>query len=174
MRVMTNSDYFYNIPYSDLVTGMTLSNKSFNIVDETIPFYQIALHGIVDYTSEPVNLSQDAEEVFLKSAELGAGLYFTITSEPTSVLQDSKYTEYFATDYSLWKDTIKEKYTRFMNDFNGTYDKNITGHEKLADNVYKTEFDGGLTVVVNYNYNSYDYNGKTIPARDYIVEGGKR
>ena len=173
-KVMTNSDYFYNIPYSDVVTGMILSNKSFNIVDETIPFYQIALHGIVDYTAESLNLSQDAEEVFLKSAELGAGLYFTVTNEPTSVLQDSKYTEYFATDYNMWKDTIAEYYKRFMKDFDGTYDEYITGHTKVSDNVFKTEFSNGLQVIVNYNYNPFDYNGTTIPARDYIVEGGNR
>ena len=170
--VMTNLDYLYNVPYSDIMTGMVLSNKSFNIVDETIPFYQIALHGLVDYSAESLNLSQNAEETFLKSAELGAGLYYTITSEPTSVLQDTKYTEYFATDYSLWKETIVDNYNRFSNDFNGTYNQFITGHEKLSENVFKTESGNGLTVIVNYNYNDFNYNGSNVPARDYIVKGG--
>lgn len=171
-KVMANSDYFYNIPYADVVTGMVLSNKNFNIVDEAIPFYQIALHGIVNYTAESLNLSQNSEETYLKSAELGAGLYYTITQSPSSVLQDSKYTEYFATEYNLWKDTINEDYNRFSNDFNGTYDEYITGHEKIAENVYKTEFANGVKVIVNYNYNPFNYNGTEIQARDYIVEGG--
>lgn len=172
-KVMANSDYFYNIPYADVVTGMVLSNKSFNIVDETIPFYQIALHGIVDYTAESMNLSQNSEETYLKSAELGAGLYYTLTQSPSSVLQDSKYTEYFATEYDLWKDTVLETYNRFSTDFNGTYDEYITGHEKVADNVYKTEYANGVKVIVNYNYNDFSYNGTEIPARDYIVERGQ-
>lgn len=171
-KVMTNSDFFYNVPDSDIMTGMVLNTKKFNIVDESIPFYQIALHGIVNYTAESMNLSQDAKETFLKSAELGANLYYTITKEPASTLQDSKYTEYFATDYSLWKDTIIEDYKRFANDFNGTYNQYITGHEKLADNVYKTQFGNGVEVIVNYNYNDFSYNGTNVPARDYIVEGG--
>ena len=171
-KVMANSDYFYNIPYADVVTGMVLSNKSFNIVDETVPFYQIALHGIVDYTAESLNLSQNAEETYLKSAELGAGLYYTLTQSPSSVLQDSKYTEYFATEYNLWKDTIIEEYNRFSGDFNGTYDEFIINHEKVAGNVYRTEFANGVKVIVNYNYNDFSYNGTNIPARDYIVEGG--
>ena len=171
-KVMANSDYFYNIPYSDVVTGMTLSNKSFNIIDETIPFYQIALHGIVDYTAESLNLSQNSEETYLKSAELGAGLYYTLTKESAFTLQDTKYTEYFATEYDLWKDTIVEEYNRFANDFNGTYDEYIVDHEKIAENVYKTVFGNGVTVIVNYNYNAFTYNGTQVPARDYIVEGG--
>ena len=99
-------------------------------------------------------------------------MYYTITQSPSSVLQDSKYTEYFATEYNLWKDTINEDYNRFSNDFNGTYDEYITGHEKIAENVYKTEFANGVKVIVNYNYNPFNYNGTEIQARDYIVEGG--
>ncbi len=171
-KVMAASDYFYNIPYADIVTNMVLSNKSFNIIDETIPFYQIALHGIVNYTAESLNLSQNAEETLLKSAELGANLYYTLTEESSQILQDTKYTEYFATEYDLWKDTIVENYTRFANDFNGIGDEYITAHEKLADNVYATEYSDGTKVLVNYNFTSFNYNGTDIPARDYVVEGG--
>ncbi|MBE5928917.1 MAG: hypothetical protein E7267_06050 [Lachnospiraceae bacterium] len=171
-KVMASSDYFYNIPYADVVTNMVLSNKSFNIVDETIPFYQIALHGIVNYTAESLNLSQNAEETFLKSAELGANLYYTLTEESAQILQDTKYTEYFATEYDLWKDTIVENYTRFAKDFSGIGDEYITGHEKIAEDVYATEYSDGTRVIVNYNFDSFDYNGTEIPARDYVVEGG--
>ena len=171
-KVMTASDYFYNVPYSDIVTGMTLSNKSFSLIDESIPFYQIALHGLVNYTAEPLNLSQDSAETFLKSAELGAGLSYTVTKSGASTLQDTKYTEYFATEYDLWKDTIAENYTRFSNDFNGTYDEYIVSHKKISDNVYKTGYADGTEVIVNYNYNDFNYNGTVVPARDYIVEGG--
>jgi hypothetical protein len=173
-KVMTNSDYFYNIPYSDIVTGMVLNNKSFNIIDETVPFYQIALHGLVRYTAEPLNLSQNSEDTFLKSAEYGAGLCYTVTKENAEVLQDSKYTEYFATDYSKWKDTIIENYNRFSKDFGGVYDDYIIKHEKLAENVYRTQYESGLAVVVNYNYSPYTHNGTEVPARDYIVEGGAK
>ncbi len=171
-KVMTASDYFYNVPYSDIVTGMTLSNKRFSLIDESIPFYQIALHGLVNYTAEPLNLSQDSAETFLKSAELGAGLSYTVTKSGASTLQDTKYTEYFATEYDLWKDTIAENYTRFSNDFNGTYDEYIVSHKKISDNVYKTGYADGTEVIVNYNYNDFNYNGTVVPARDYIVEGG--
>ena len=99
-------------------------------------------------------------------------MYYTVTKENAEVLQDSKYTEYFATDYSKWKDTIVEDYNRLSKDFEGVYDEFIVDHKKIASNVYRTEYESGLAVIVNYNYNSFDYTGTTIPARDYIVEGG--
>jgi len=45
-------------------------------------------------------------------------------------------------------------------------------HKKISDNVYKTGYADGTEVIVNYNYNDFNYNGTVVPARDYIVEGG--
>ena len=45
------------------------------------PFYTMALHGLVDYTAESYNLSEDASETLLKSIENGAGLYFVLTGK---------------------------------------------------------------------------------------------
>ena len=55
-----------------------------------------------------------------------------------------------------------------------TYDKAIDKHEKIAEGVYKTTFEGGKAVVVNYNYSNYQYNGQEIAARDFAaVKGGE-
>ena len=65
-------------------------------------------------------------------------------------------------------------YNKFSETFEGTYDKGIDKHERLADGVYKTTFEGGKAVVVNYNYSNYQYNGQEIPARDFAaVKGGE-
>ena len=54
------------------------------------------------------------------------------------------------------------------------YRKAIDKHEKIADGVYKTTFEGGKAVVVNYNYSNYQYNGQEIAARDFAaVKGGE-
>lgn len=46
--------------------------------------------------------------------------------------------------------------------------------KKIADGVYKTTFEGGKAVVVNYNYSNYQYNGQEIAARDFAaVKGGE-
>ena len=47
----------------------------------------MALHGLVNYSGAAINLADDEKENILKSAESGAGLYFTYIAEKTSVLQ---------------------------------------------------------------------------------------
>lgn len=173
-NVMITAGNQYAVPYADYITDMNLDARAVNIIDEQVPFYQMALHGLVNYSGEAINLSENQEENILKSAEAGAGLYFTYIYEDTSVLQDGKYTKYYACNFDQWKDETVELYNKFNETFAGTYDKAIDNHEKLAEGVYKTTFEGGKAVVVNYNYTSYNYNGQEIPARDFAaVKGGE-
>lgn len=173
-KVMITSGNQYAVPYADFVTDMNLDARAVNIIDEQVPFYTMALHGLVNYSGGAINLADDEKENILKSAESGAGLYFTYIAEKTSVLQDGKYTRYYACNYDDWKKDTLSLYNKFNETFEGTYDKAIDKHEKIADGVYKTTFEGGKAVVVNYNYSNYQYNGQEIAARDFAaVKGGE-
>lgn len=174
-KLMITAGNQYAVPYADYVTDLNIASKAVNIIDEQVPFYPMALHGIVNYAGSPVNLSENEEELILKSAETGAGLYFTYIYEKTSVLQDGKYTKYYACNFDQWKDDTLELYNKFNESLGDTYNQYITGHEKVADGVYKTTFENGKSVVVNYNYESYDYDGTTVGSRDFaVVRGGEK
>lgn len=130
-KVMITSGNQYAVPYADFVTDMNLDARAVNIIDEQVPFYTMALHGLVNYSGGAINLADDEKENILKSAESGAGLYFTYIAEKTSVLQDGKYTRYYACNYDDWKKDTLSLYNKFNETFEGTYDKAIDKHEKL-------------------------------------------
>ena len=167
--VMTTSGNQYAVPYSDYVTDMDIDARAVNIIDESVPFYQIALHGLVNYSGSAINLSEDQTDMILKSAETGAGLYYTFMNAPTSVLQNGENTQYYACNFMDWKDSAIELYNKFNSNLGDIYSQYIVAHEKLANGVYKTTYESGKEVVVNYNYADYDYNGKTIPQRDFVT-----
>lgn len=173
-KIMITGGNQYAVPYADYITDMNIASRPVNIIDEQVPFYQMALHGIVNYSGEAINLSENEEENILKSAETGAGLYFTYIYENTDVLQDGKYTKYYACNYDQWKDDTVNLYNKFNETLGDTYNQYITGHEKVADGIYKTTFENGKSVVVNYNYENYDYKGTTVESRNFaVVKGGE-
>ena len=55
-KVMINMGNDYALPYADMVTNMDLSGSGYTIIDEEIPFYQLAIHGFVDYVGSPLNV----------------------------------------------------------------------------------------------------------------------
>jgi len=47
----------------------------------------------------------------------------------------------------------------------------ITGHRKLAEGVYETTFEGGKSVIVNYNDTPFQAGDVAVGAEDYALGG---
>ena len=163
----------YALPYADLVTDINLSGNGYAIIDESIPFFEIGIHGLKNYTGEPINLAGDYQTTLLESAEYGAGLNFSFMKKDTRVLQDSAYSCYTGAGYDRWKDQLIPMINRYQTEMSGLNSLRITGHRKLTPEVSVTEYEDGTRVYVNYGITDYTADGKTIPARDYLVERGK-
>jgi hypothetical protein len=162
----------YALPHADLITDMNLTGRKYAIIDQAVPFYQIALHGLKNYTGEAINLSGDYQNALLESAEYGAGLNFTFMKADTSVLQDSAYSCYTAGSYDRWKDEATQMILRYQTEMSGLNRIRITGHEFISNDVHKTMYEDGTQVYVNYGSKEYREGAVTVPARDYLVERG--
>ncbi|MBQ6645753.1 MAG: hypothetical protein IJM56_03635 [Clostridia bacterium] len=169
LKVMVKEGNDYVLGHVDLITDMDLKGTEYSIIDKTIPFYQIAIHGSVNYTGAPINLASDYISQLLACAEYGAGLNFTFMYEDTKVLQDSVYSGYYAASYQRWKEDMLAIAARYQREMAGLNNQKITGHEYLAGEVTRTVYADGTSVLVNYSMQDYDYNGTTVPARDYAV-----
>ncbi len=167
--VMINMGNDYAIPFASMVTNMDLRGSEYTILDECVPFFQLAVHGRVDYTGEPINICGNAEDEVLYSAEYGAGLQFTFMEEDSFATQKTLYTEYYGSSYDSWKDRMLEIYTRYNNELGHTFNQEMTGHENLTADVSCTEYADGTKVYVNYGYSDYTEGAVKVPARDYVV-----
>ncbi len=168
--VMINMGNDYAIAYADMAVNMDLAGAEYTILDQNIPFYQLAVHGYVNYTGESLNLTQNYEKELLKSAEYGAGLAFTLMDESSFSLQKTLYTDYFGAEYAAWHDRMLEIYTRYNAELGHVFNQRMTNHELAAPQIACTTYEDGTKVYVNYTY--YDYtakDGTVVPARDYAV-----
>ncbi len=173
LKVGTKLGMDYALTNTDLVTEMDLSGGSYSIVDSQIPFYQIALHGLLEYTGSTINLSGDYKTQLLKAAEYGAGLNFSLMSEGARILQDSYYSGYFASSYSEWGDFAVELATEYQTAMSGLGNIRMVGHERITEKVSVTRYENGACVYVNYGDAPYSADGITVPARSYTVKGGR-
>lgn len=169
-KIMINMGNDYAAPYCDVITNMDLQGSEYTIIDTYVPFYQMALHGYVNYTGEALNLAGETEDELLRSAEYGAGLSFTLMNETAFVLQKTLYTEYYGSDYAAWHDRLVETYTRYNAELGHTFNQKMTGHEQINANLSCTMYEDGTRVYVNYGYlDQTAEDGTVIPARDYKV-----
>jgi len=172
-RVSVLEGFDFVLPYADLICGMTLKGSSYSIIDEFVPFYQIALHGAVSYTGKAINLASDWRTELLRCAEYGAGLNFTFMAEDAKLLQDTYHSGYFGAHFDSWTEAFDAIVTEYQTSMAGLNSTPIIGHDILSDGVTRTLYQNGAAVYVNYTEKPFDADGVTIPERSYIVTGGE-
>lgn len=170
LGVMINAGNDYALNNVDFVTNMTMHGNSYAILDQTVPFYQIALHGYVNYASTPINIGYEKDQIILESAETGAGLMFTFMACKDNNLQETNYTQFYSANFADKKEQFADIYEKYNENFSKVVNSVIVDHSYVSEQVTKTVFDNGYVVYVNFGYKSFTTpDGKHIPDRDYRV-----
>ena len=165
----------YALPYAEQVVNVPTSTSKFNIADEEVPFYQMVLHGFVDYAGSPINLDdeQDMKRQMLRSLELGAAPHFLWSYEPSSKLKYTRFDTMYSTDYAAWYDDAVAMYKEVNAVLSGLRTKAIERRVRYADGVVEVRYEDGTSVLVNYTDQPVAINGTRIDAQDYAVGGGQ-
>ena len=167
--VMINTGYAYAVPWAGFITDIALDDQGFGITDVSVPFYQIVLHGLVPYTGQAINLAEDYTKNLLKTVESGAGLYFSFMNEETTILQETKFRQFYANEYDKWAPDANALYQKFTMDFAGLYAQAITNHVIISTGLTLTEYEDGRRVIVNSTDNDVNYSGVVINAHSYTI-----
>lgn len=164
--------FAYTLGHVNKINNAPLDSSHFIYLDETVPFYQIAIHGLIPYTSSPINLRDDAQVDKLRALEYGALPSLELTYEKTSKLQRTLETRLFSSQYTSWIDNASSEYAATASYYESIAGKAITNHEKLAEDVFRTTYDGGTQIIVNYGNADAIVGGVTVPALGYTVRNG--
>jgi len=169
--IMVKTGFDYVLPYVATVTDVDLDGTVYSILDKTVPFYQIAIHGMVDYTGQPINLCSDWLAELLLCAEYGAGLNFTFMEEDGKIIQETYHSDLFGAEYDAWKEDALEIIHTYQQDMAGLNNLQIVDHEVVSRQVTMTQYENGTRVYVNYSTADYTDGNVTVPARSYLVAG---
>lgn len=173
LDVMVSGGNVYSLPYASIVTDVPNESNGYNLLDSSIPFMQIVLHGTMPYTSSAINLAKDYKHMVLKNVEVGAGLYYTWTYADNAVTKDTYYSKYYATHYRGWIDEAVALYKRVEEDLGDTYNQKIIDHKEVAKGVVVVTYEKGKKVIVNYTEHTVNIEGVEVKAEDYtVVQGG--
>ncbi len=162
---MVDTGNFYSIKNADVVSAIPLSPcaRKENSAYIGIPFVQMMLHGICEFSGAGMNSSENIKNAILKSIEYGclpsADWYCTALSKDL----DGKY--YYDSNIN----EIIEGYTKANSVLSGLRDARMTSHYKVQDGVYCTEYNNSEKVYVNYNDKPVTINGIKVNAKDCVA-----
>lgn len=140
----------------------------------SIPFRQLVLNGMMEYTTTPVNNNSKNPHYFVMQAiELGSQPKFILSSSSVDVLKDTKYSHYFSIQYDLLKEDIRAVYDEYAKAMDTIGTAQIVNHTMLDQDIFLTEYANGTKVVTNYTSLDFEYDGKTVAPNDYLIVEGR-
>lgn len=156
--------------YGSYAEDISRESSNYATMYETIPFRQLVMNGLVNITTENVNMSSKNKAYYvLQSVELGAYPKFTLTAKNVDVLKDSAYGYLYATEYEKQKDILLQVYSECKAAWEEIGSMEITGHSILMEKVFCTEYVGGASVISNYNRFPVVIGDQEIPAQGYVI-----
>lgn len=166
--------FAYTLGHVDRIDNVPQDSSHFVYTDQTVPFYQLVLHGLVSYTLKSSNLRDDSRMEFLRAVEYGALPSFELTFEPPSTLQRTMEDRLFSSSYSYWLDPSVEEYHQFAEIYKAIGNQQIVNHERINEQVYRTTYANGTQIIVNYGEEAMTIDGQTVKGLNYAMSGGGR
>lgn len=171
-RTAVDYGFGYLLGHVDRIDEVPLDSSNFVYTDRTIPFYQLVVHGLIPYSSSPVNLLDDSRHGVLRALEYGAVPSYKLTAESTSKLQRTMGDDLFSSELANWLKPSADLYLELKEIYESVKNEQMVNHEELQKEVYRTTYANGVQVIVNYNVSDVMIDGQTVPNQGYLIIRG--
>ncbi len=170
LRLMADRANSYLLPHIEHISDAPLYTSGLEIIDQSIPFYQMVLSGLVTYSAPAANLvDQQGARYLLKLLETGSAPSFTVAHAVSAKVKHTQFNHLYSINYQDLKRDILAVYAEASTVLGSLWCQEIIHHEVLTDEVFLTQYEDGTTIIVNYGKSEYRLDDVTVPAEGYRV-----
>ena len=167
---MTDGGNAYTLPYVAQLVNLPFNASDFDAEVQSIPFYQMVLHGSLSYSGPAFNRSVDPDINLLRMVEVGATPYFELITGENSLLRGTDYeAKLYSVSSGEWLDKVTALTQQLSDYYSSVANATIVKHEQLTTNVFRTTYSNGVSAVVNYGNTAADVQGVEIAAKSYHI-----
>lgn len=173
-KLMTTQANSYAWKYCSDIINVPLDDNNYYLVDESIPLYEMIIHGCVNYGTSLLNFEDNnhLNDTILSMIEAGASPHYVFTYEESSKMKDTAMNRYYATTFERWKDVAANTYNTVNNALSRVNGAFITDHEIMDNGVRRVEYSNGVVFYINYGNTSADCgNGTSVEPHSYTLGG---
>lgn len=172
--LLVNGGDFYSLKYASDIIDVPASQSDYYIIDEEVPFYEMVIHGSIDYAAKPINLSPSTDKKLrrLKMIEYGISPRFTFAYKDSSNIKYTSSADQFSVQYDIWLEDAIETYNEVNEALKNVSSSHIMKHEILENGLRKVTYDNGISIYVNYGEETNEVDGIEVEAKSFKVKGG--
>jgi len=162
----------YLFRYADRYLQMDVYTTQYLIETDTVPFLQIVLQGTMELYAIYSNFSFYTTKDVLRMIDYNVWPSFVLTDEPSYLFSDTNSSDYYSTEYELYKETIAAIYADVNAALSPVIGTTWTDRDVLAAGVIRNTYADGTQILVNYTDRTYDYGTGVIAPESFVVLGG--
>ncbi|GBF75704.1 hypothetical protein PA598K_04130 [Paenibacillus sp. 598K] len=162
----------YTLPYADHIGSLPFDTSYDRLASVKVPFYPIALHGLVSYAGIPINVQEEAQTAFLQTLEYGALPSYLLTYDDPARLKHTLSDGIYSSEFRIWQERVQQQYAELKAALEPLASQFIVDHRQLAPGVYETIYEDGTRIVVNYTGRLHTAGTLAVGPGDYAVAKG--
>lgn len=174
LDIMLSYPNIYALPYGKYAVYVPLEATQYTSVTDSVPFMQMVLRGYSVYAGGAFNRSDNMRKEILKSIEVGAYPHYQLFYREPSIIKGTDYKSLYSCYFQDWFEDAVSVYKELEAVLGRVVDQRIVDHKRLAEGVYQTTFENGISVIVNYGSDQVEFNGIQVDGFSYrVIEGGQ-
>ena len=154
------SQTFFSMPATS--TGYTIETRP-------VPFIPMILSGRAEMYAEYVNFQSGRQDYLMRILEYGMRPSYLLTWENPSLLIETDSRWIYSSQWSVWNDTIGQQAAFLSPGIEAVRGAAMSGHRRLAEGIYESEYDNGVKLIFNYGSTAYETGGRAVGPGGYMI-----
>ncbi len=159
---------FHTLGIAEKIWNIPDTSSRFAVEDESVPFYQMVIHGYIPYCLPPVNDAADSREALLRSVEYGAELQYALVYRNVEKPVDNA-DRFYNKLYTHYVEEIPAFYAESRAVLSAVSNQCMVKRENVNANAVAITYENGAVVVVNYAPDALTYENREIPGRSFAL-----
>ena len=161
----------YSFGHAGLIGNVPVKSSNQECLSRSVPFYSIALHGLVDLSGLPLNGVEGSSQGLLELLT-GVAPTYRMTGRNPNILQNTRLDFIFNTYYADWLDEAVSDYKRYETVHASLGGQFIIDYEQIG-NLHVATYQDGTVIAVNPMDKDADFKGQTVPAGGYLLKANE-
>lgn len=164
----------YALSAGKYLTDLPTNSSGYDLTDEDVPFYQLVVSGIKEYSTISINEHSNLYISFLKAIESGSSIKFSVIYNDSTAIKDTRYEYLFGASYVNRKEEIIDYQKKLESVYSALGSRIVKEHEILSNGVRLVTFESGKQILINFGELDANTAYGTVKAHDYLlVERGE-
>jgi hypothetical protein len=146
-----------------------LTSSELMFVDATIPLLQLVTSGYMDMYSPNLNFASNETDTRLRLVEYGINPSYLLTEADVYDLKFTNSSNVYISEYQTLKTRMALNNNFIKAGLDSVAGQEMIDHTFLAKGVSLVNYANGISIIVNYTDQNFDYMGTIIIAKEYEI-----